>query len=148
MAGAVALGAQVKIFLPFTPVPITLQTLPVLLAPFAVCAYRASAGLLLYACLGVLGAPVFAVTSGATLGYLIGFMAAPMVIQKFRNPAAGILAGTGVIYLLGVAWLILGLHLSPWQALVSGVLPFLPGDFGKAVIAYCGARYLQARAAP
>ncbi len=144
IAGLVALGALVKIPLPFTPVPLTLQTFVVLAAGYLVGPRRATAGIALYLALGLAGMPLFAVTSGATAGYLLAFLAAPFVVTRFRNPAAGVAAGTAIIYLLGAGWLVLALGLSPWQALVTGVVPFLPGDALKAVAVYRVARWREA----
>ena len=128
VAGAVALAAQVRIG---GPVPFTLQTLPVLLAPFAVGRNRAMAGLALYLGLGLAGVPVFAGATaiGATFGYLLAFVMVPAVMCRFRNPATAIVAGLMVVFVCGVTWLCLWLHLSPWQGIVVGCLPFLPGEF-------------------
>ena len=138
VAGAVAFGAQARFYLPFTPVPITLQTLPVLLAPFAIGRLRATAGMALYMCLGIAGVPLFAAAPGigATFGYLLGFILAQTVVTRFRNPAAGIAAGLAVIYMAGATWLSLGAHVTPWQPVVMGVVPFLPGAMIKATAAY------------
>jgi biotin transport system substrate-specific component len=145
VAGAVLVGAQVRFYLPFTPVPITLQTLPVVLAPFAVGRFRATAGMSLYVALGALGAPLFATTAGvgATFGYLLAFILVPAVVTRFRSPAAGIVAGLGTVYLLGVAWLCLWLRVSPWQGVVMGVVPFLPGAFLKGLAAYKLVTYVR-----
>jgi biotin transport system substrate-specific component len=135
VAGAVTLGAYVRIPLPAPLPPITLQTLPVLLAGLAVGRTRATAGLLLYLALGFAGAPIFASAFGPTVGYLLAFALAPAVVMRFRNPALGLLAATGLIYLFGAAWLAVWLQCSPWHAVLIGVLPFLPGDALKAVVA-------------
>jgi len=135
VAGAIALGAWARVPLPFSPVPMTLQTLPVLLAPFAVGRSRAMAGVLLYLALGLAGSPVFAVSFGPTFGYLLAFAMVPAVVTRFRDPAIGILAGTLTIYALGVAWLNWWLGGSLWHAVLVGAVPFLPGDALKAVAA-------------
>ncbi len=135
VAGAVTLGAYVRVPLPAPLPPITLQTLPVLMAGFAVGRSRATAGMLLYLVLGFAGAPIFASPFGPTVGYLLAFALVPAVVTRFRNPAWGLLAGTGAIYVFGAAWLAVWLQCSPWHAVAIGVLPFLPGDALKAVIA-------------
>src|SRR5512145_737083 len=83
----VAVLAQVKIPLPFTPVPLTGQTFAVLLVAAALGSKRGAASMALYIALGAFGLPVFAggaaglaYLSGATLGYLIGFVMAAYVI--------------------------------------------------------------------
>ena len=138
VAGALALGALARFPLPGTPVPVTLQVLPVLLAPFAVGRFRATAGVVLYLSLGFAGVPLFAASAGmgVTLGYLLGFMLVPAVATRFKNPALGILASLGIIYALGVTWLCLWLHVSPVQGVLLGVVPFMPGALLKAVAAY------------
>jgi biotin transport system substrate-specific component len=115
---------------------VTLQTLAVLAAPFAVGPMRATAGLIVYAVLGLAGAPVFALSFGPTFGYILGFIAVPGVVSRMRTPATGILAGTLAIYGAGVAWLCLWTGTSPWTALVMGVAPFLPADAVKAALVY------------
>jgi len=140
VAGLVALAAQVRAPLPWTPVPVTLQTLPVLAVGFAVGWRRATAGMLLFLALGLLGAHVFAVPTGVTfsptLGYILGFVAAPVVVARFRHPAAGIAAATALIWCLGAAWFVLHTDMSAIQVLALAVAPFIPGDLLKAYAAY------------
>ena len=136
VAGLMALCAQIRLPLPFTPVPVTLQTLAVLAAPFLVGPQRATAGMLLYTGLGLLGVPVFAVAFGPTFGYILGFIAAPAAIAGFRRPAHGLLAGIAAIYGPGALWLMLWAGASPWQAFALGVVPFLPVDALKAAVVY------------
>lgn len=138
VAGLMALGAWIRIPLPFTPVPLTLQTLPVLLAAFLVGRNRAMGGALLYMVAGLAGAPVLAAgaTFGATFGYLVGFVAAPWAVSRFRSPLAGLVAATLAIYAFGATWLSLYTGQSVGSALVLGVAPFVPGDALKAAGAY------------
>jgi len=146
----VAVLAQVKIALPFTPVPLTGQTFAVLLVGAALGSKRGAASMLLYMALGALGLPVFAggeagitYLSGVTLGYLIGFVMAAYVIgllaergleRNVRTSILPFLVGTLIIYVCGVAWLavILG---SFSKALTAGLLPFLIGDAIKLIAA-------------
>jgi len=134
--GLMAAGALARIPLPFSPVPMTLQTFVVLLAAFAVGRHRAAAGIVVYIALGTAGAPLFAVQSGATVGYLAAFAAAPYVVTAFRRPASGMIAATLLIYGLGVTWLVLALGLSPMHAILTGVAPFVPGDAIKLIAAH------------
>ena len=143
VAGAVMLGAWARIPLPFSPVPATLQTLPVLLAAFAVGRFRATAGVLLYVGLGLAGVPLFATAFGPTFGYLLAFVAVPSVVTRFRHPAVGMVAGTAVIYGSGALWLSLWLSCTAGQAIVMGVLPFLPGDLLKLLVAYRLAKWMR-----
>lgn len=136
VAGALALGALVRFHLPFTPVPVTLQTLPVLLAGFAVGPRRAMMGVLLFAGLTLTGAPVGATAFGPTFGYLLGFAIAPWIAVLPGRKPLGILLATLAIYVCGAAWLGLWGGLTAGQAVAAGVLPFLPGDAVKALAAW------------
>jgi biotin transport system substrate-specific component len=142
--------AQVEIPLPFTPVPITGQTFGVLLIGASLGSRRAAASILAYLAEGALGLPFFAggagglsVLTGATAGYLVGFVAAAYVVgrlaergleRSFRTSLVPFLIGTVVIYAFGVAWLstILG---SISEAIRFGILPFVFGDAVKLVVA-------------
>jgi biotin transport system substrate-specific component len=147
-AGVTGALAQVSIHLSFTPVPVTGQTLGVLLAGTALGWRRAAAAMALYAIAGVAGVPWFAGgTAGyasASFGYIIGFF--------FAATACGYLAGRGadrsvlksvpamvaaevIIYAFGLTWLAFDLHLSAGVTLADGLTPFLAGDAIKAAIA-------------
>jgi len=147
-----ALGAQVRI--PLTPVPITMQTFFVLLGGLMLGANLGATAQLLYLTLGAFGAPIFAGKAvgltyllGPTGGYLMGFVASAWLVGQLArsvnraSPRAGIQAlailavGTVTVYVPGVFWLVRGMGMSPWSALGAGVLPFLPGDALKAVLA-------------
>jgi len=144
-----ALAAQVSIPLPFTPVPITGQTFAVLLVGAALGSRRGAASMALYLAEGLAGLPVFAggkaglaVLLGPTGGYLIGFIAAAFVTGWFaergwdRRPLTTTLAmvlGNVVIYLFGVSWL--SVFVGVAKAPLLGMIPFLPGDLLKIVLA-------------
>jgi biotin transport system substrate-specific component len=143
---AVALAAASRIVLPltFTPVPVSAQTFVVLVAGALIGARRAGAGGLTYLAFGVAGVPWFAVTGGATLGYIAGFAVAGWMVG--RAAEAGLLARRGralivmagahaVIYVLGAIVLALVLGLGAMQAFMLGVAPFLIGDTLKVVAA-------------
>ena len=141
--------AQVRIPLPFTPVPITGQTFAVLLVGATLGFRRGAISLLLYLLQGILGLPVFAggasgmaILLGPTGGYLIGFVVAAGLVGLLaargmdrRIPSAllAFLAGETVIYLFGVAWL--SVFLGIQHAIVAGLLPFLVGDAIKLAAA-------------
>jgi biotin transport system substrate-specific component len=146
----VAVLAQVKIPLPFTPVPLTGQTFAVLLVAAALGSKRGATSMAFYIVLGAAGLPVFAggasgmtYLTGATFGYLIGFVFAAYVIGLFaenglernlRTSVIPFLVGTVVIYACGVLWLsiILG---SFSKAVTVGLVPFIIGDIIKLVAA-------------
>lgn len=142
----VALSARVAIPLPFTPVPVTLQTLAVLAAGALLGSRRGAAAILLYLAEGAAGLPVFAMgrsgvayLAGPTGGYLAGFVAAAFLAGFFsgrRWDRHGLLAFAGLaiadlaIYVPGVLWL--GAATGFGRALVRGALPFLVADVLKA----------------
>ena len=146
----VAALAQVKVPLPFTPVPLTGQTLAVLLIGATLGSARGAASMALYIVLGTLGLPVFAggasgltYLTGATLGYLAGFVIAAYVIglmaeqgleRSVRTSLFPFLLGTIIIYVCGVAWLAVVLG-SLGQAVMAGIVPFMIGDAIKIVAA-------------
>ncbi|NCP88305.1 MAG: biotin transporter BioY [Anaerolineae bacterium CG_4_9_14_3_um_filter_57_17] len=148
-AALVALLAQVRIPLPFTPVPLTGQTFAVLLVGAALGSRRGAASLTLYALSGALSLPVFAGGAsgaayifGPTGGYLLGFILSAWVIgllaergleRSIRTSMLPFLVGTVIIYALGAAWL--AFFVGPAAAITKGVLPFLPGDALKLILA-------------
>ena len=142
--------AQVEIPLPFTPVPITGQTFGVLLIGAAFGARRGAATMIAYITAGGLGLPFFSgggsglrILTGATAGYLAGFVIAAYVIgalsergleRSLRTSLIPFLAGTLIIYACGVAWLstLVG---GVQKAILLGVAPFLIGDALKLMAA-------------
>lgn len=145
----VALCAQIRIPLPFTPVPITGQTFGVLLIGAALGATRGALSLALYLLEGAAGLPFFAGGAagaghliGPTGGYLVGFVVAAWITgwlaergwdRDVRKAIVAMTVGNLVIYLLGVLWLA---RFVGWEAaFVKGVLPFLPGDALKIGLA-------------
>jgi biotin transport system substrate-specific component len=146
----VALSAQVAIPLPGTPVPITGQTLAVLLVGVLLGAARGAMTLALYLLEGALGLPFFAEGKAgvATLfllpsaGYLWSFPIAAALVGHLaergwdRRPGTTFLAmvaGNLVIYAAGLAWL--ARLVGGENALSMGMLPFLPGDVLKIALA-------------
>ncbi len=140
-------AAGAYLIIPLPPVPITLQTLFLGLAGALLGARLGALSQVIYLLIGIIGLPVFAggkaglgVLLGPTGGYLIGFVAAAWVIGALVNlkrkpgfawTVAALVAGTAVIYLLGVAQLSLVAKLSVNKAISVGVLPFLIGDMVK-----------------
>ena len=146
-----ALSAQVSIPLPFTPVPLTLQTFAVLAGAAALGAERAVLAQVLYVTLAVAGLPVLAGGAsgraeviGATGGYLLGFVVASYVVgrisaagasTKTSTTALAYVAGSLVIYGFGAPWLAYSTSNTIAWAIANGVVPFLIGDAIKAVAA-------------
>lgn len=145
----VALFAQIRIPLPFTPVPITGQTFAVLLVGAALGARRGAASLVLYLLGGTLGLPVFAGGAaglsrllGPTGGYLVGFLPAALLVghlaergldRHWLSALPLFIGGQAIIYLTGVAWL--ATFLGWGQALMGGLWPFLALDLVKVGLA-------------
>lgn len=143
-----ALGAAIRIPLPFTPVPITLQTFFVLTAGIYLGPRDAAASQLGYLALGAAGLPVFAGGAGfahllgATGGYLLSFPIAAALVGATLHPGvrlgralAVFVAAQVVIFGLGTAWLAAFLGIGFDRALALGVLPFLPGGAVKVAAA-------------
>ena len=149
-----AFCAHISFLLPFTPVPITLQTLAVLLTGAALGSRRGGLALLAYLAEGAAGLPVFspippgpggiAALLGLTGGYLCSFPIAALVTgllserrldRSFLTSALAMLPGTLIIYAIGVPWLAVVLHLDLLTALQLGMVPFLPGDLLKLLLA-------------
>jgi biotin transport system substrate-specific component len=150
LAAAVLTGlaAQVSIQLPFTPVPITLQTFTVLLAGAALGPLRGGAGMLLYLVAGAAGVPWFAEQrhgmSFPSFGYIVGFVVAAAIVGWLarrgadRNPlgaAAIMVLGNLVIYAIGVPWLMAAIGVDLFTAIDQGLTPFLVGDALKVALA-------------
>jgi len=138
--------ARVAVPLPFTPVPVTGQTLGVLLAGLVLGGWRAAAAMLLYLLEGVAGLPVFspagvgglAQVLGPTGGYLLSYPLAAWVVGalagRWNKPLLAVLAGELVIFLFGACWLAALLHQAPRAILASAVWPFLPGEVLKVAL--------------
>ena len=150
-AAFVGLAAQVSFRLGFTPVPITGQTFAVLLVGAAYGPVLGSASLGAYLLLGVAGVPLYAdhrhgwaVFSGATGGYIVGFVLAASVTgalaergwdKRFSSSVAAMLTGSVIIYACGAIWLHHELGVSWNTTLIDGVYPFVPGDLVKLYLA-------------
>lgn len=147
VAGALFLAAQAKIPLPWTPVPITLQTVPVLAAGYVVGRERAVMGIALYLALGAVFKAAgieqlsfFAAPYGATTGFLLAFAAVPFVTASIRRPVLALATATLTMYAAGSLWLCYWAGVGLVPALWMAVIPFVPGDLLKAAAVYPVAR--------
>ena len=145
-----ALMAQIEIPLWFTPVPITGQTFAVLLAGAALGWRVGAASQTLYVGLGAAGLPFYSggdggweAATGATGGYLVGFVVAAAVVgylaerkqdRAIATAIPALLAGNAVIYLFGVAWLAGNLSIGAIEAMELGLVPFVIGDLVKVAL--------------
>ncbi|MFA5156667.1 MAG: biotin transporter BioY [Candidatus Omnitrophota bacterium] len=145
-----ALGAFVRIPLPFTPVPLTMQTMFVLLAGAFLGSKLGAASQLGYILLGLSGLPIFTGAGsgmlyilGPTGGYLLGFVLAGLFIGRAvklcpASPAAvfAVFCLADLVLLMsGALWLKFSLGLTMNKALLAGVVPFIAGDIIKAFTA-------------
>lgn len=148
LAGVALLTASAKLQIPFWPVPMTLQTLAVLLIGATCGARLGLATVAAYLALGFAGAPIFATgggpayLAGPTAGYLFGFAAAAFVVGQLSARGAGqslggiiaaLLIGEVLIFGPGVLWLssLVGIE----KAVGVGLVPFLPAELLKVALA-------------
>jgi len=149
----IAAGAFIRI--PIPPVPITLQTLFVLICGLLLPMRLSLASVGTYLFLGLVGLPVFtsgggfAALTGPTGGYLVGLVPAVLVLSAFRGRnsfflyLAGSISATVALYIPGLLWLGHSLDLT-WQATLSaGLVPFIIGDSIKIVVASAAAAALR-----
>lgn len=136
--------------LPFSPVPLSLTNLVIYFAVYVLGMKAGTVSYLVYLLLGAVGMPVFSGFSGGlgkmagpTGGYLLGFIFMAVIsgalIERFPARrgihALGLAVGTVVSYLFGTAWLAGQLGISFTAALGVGVLPYIPGDTAKILLA-------------
>jgi len=164
MACLTGLMAQVRFYLPWSPVPITGQTFAVLLAGVLLGRWWGGTSLAIYAGLGAAGVPWFAglnsglgYLAGPTGGYIVGFILAALFLGYFtdryiRSRSFVIMLGLMLfanfvlIHILGLVqlhfWLSLvkGEAVTLSQLLMMGTIPFIAGDVTKAVVAAAIAR--------
>ncbi len=152
----ITLMTQIEIFLPFTPVPFTGQTLAVLTVGALLGSQKGALSVLLYLAEGLLGLPVFTKASfgflhlvGPTGGYLVGFVAqaylAGWLIERqsqFQSlrVLGSLLVCCAIQMSFGLLWLS---HFVGWsQVFGLGLIPFIPGEIVKAIAV---THYLKAR---
>ena len=143
---ALAVLSQVRIPLPFTPVPVSLGTFAAIAVGVLLGRRYGSASALTFALLGGLGAPIFAgftLTFGYVLGYIPAALLGGYAARAARNGSllaalTWVLAASAVIYLPGLTWLWLASGKSLLATLSLGLAPFIVGDVLKAalVVAY------------
>jgi biotin transport system substrate-specific component len=154
LGGTVLLWLSAKIQVPLIPVPVTMQTLVVLLLGIAYGPGLGAATMGLYLLEGAVGLPVFAGgwsegggihhLYGPTAGYLAGFVVAAWACgllarrgwdRKLWSAAGAMVIGNLIIYALGLAWL--SIQIGPADALKYGLFPFLVGDALKIALGTC-----------
>lgn len=150
-ANFIALTARLAIPLPFSPVDVTGETLAVLLTGLALGPRRGMASVMVFLGEGAVGLPVFqggtggpAMLVGPTGGYLWGFVLAAGLVGVLAERGAthrtwtlllAMVLGNLVIYLVGAVWLSRLLPGGVPSAVTAGIIPFLPGDAVKCLLA-------------
>ena len=167
IAGLTGLLAQVRLPIPWSPVPVTGQTFAVLLAGVLLGRWWGGVSITIYAGLGFAGLPWFSGWSsglGATGGYIIGFILAALFLGYFTDKyirARGFLSMLGLmllanfvlIYIPGLIWLGLWLNMvSGTPATIAtvvtmGAIPFIAGDIIKAILAAATAKGITHKSA-
>jgi biotin transport system substrate-specific component len=148
-------AAQISIPLPFTPVPFTLQPMVVLLGGAALGARLGMSSQALYLALGLAGLPVFAASPvlpqglarllGPTGGFLMsypfaafvaGYLAERRFDRRYLTSVIAMGAGLAIVFASGIAWMAWGVpHLGLATAVRAGLMPFLPADIVKILLA-------------
>ena len=138
------MSAKIRLYIPFTPVPVTGQVFAVLLCGAFLGKEYGPLSQVFYLLFGLLGVPWFVIGPlGPTGGYLIGFIFAPFIIGLLREKLhdgvpttlLAMLAGVLIIYLFGLIQFSIFTQSSMLRSIRLAVLPFIPFDLGKALIA-------------
>ncbi len=157
LTGAAVVAVLAQVSVPLWPVPITGQTLAVVVVGAALGARRGALALLAYLVIGLAGVPVFADFTGTvaaiakpSFGFILGFIGAAFVAGWFAERAwdrkpwlafIGFVAASAVPFVVGIPYMalilngVMGLELSLWQLLQVGLFPFIIGGVVKAAIA-------------
>lgn len=150
MTAVTCILGPLTIPLPFSPVPISFTNLAVYLTVFVLGMKWGTISYLIYLLLGLVGIPVFSgftgglgKLAGPTGGYLIGFILLALVagfcLDKFPGKPviaiAGMMIGTMICYLFGSFWLSTQMKITFTASLSIGVIPYIPGDIAKIILA-------------
>lgn len=157
LTGAAVVAALAQVEIPLWPVPITGQTLGVIIVGASLGAWRGAAALTTYMALGLAGLPIFAGFTGSlaavakpSFGFVIGFIVSAFVAGWFAERAwdrrpllafAGFALASTVPFVFGIPYLAyvlnvgMGLDLTFWQILEAGLVPFIVGGIVKAALA-------------
>lgn len=161
MTAVVCVIAPWSLSIPVSPVPISLGSLAIYFALMVLGMKRGTIVTLLYILIGLVGVPVFSGLSGGagkllgpTGGYIVGYIFMALIcgffLDKWRTnlnvkenigrknlalSVLGMVLGTIVLYAFGTAWLAISLNMTFPAALAAGVIPYIPGDIVKLIIA-------------
>ncbi len=149
-AALIGVMGYVSVPIPISPVPISGQTLAIMLIGLMLTPKQAFYSVATWMLVGIAGAPVFSggragigVLAGPSGGYIIGFLAGAVAISYLKGKdvsmakmyMAAIVGGILVVYACGVPMMAFLLNMDAATALKAGALPFLIGDFIKVFIA-------------
>ena len=154
--GAVLIAAGAWITVPFSLIPFTMQTFAVFAVTLLLGGARATVSVPVYIALGLVGAPVFSgfrggfgVLAGATGGYIVGFIAIPLIYwlaaklfgEKYVVRILALVVGLAVCYLFGTVWYVIIFSGDAEKAgfayaLSVCVLPYIPVDLAKMALAF------------
>lgn len=150
MAAVTCILGPLSLAIPISPVPISFTNLAVYFTIYVLGTKNGTISYLIYLLLGLVGLPIFSGFSGGagklfgpTGGYLIGFIFMALIcgffIEKWSAKLylhfIGMILGTAVCYLFGTVWLAFQANMDFSAALAAGVIPFIPGDLVKIIIA-------------
>jgi len=149
-AALIAVLGMISIPLPISPVPVTGQSLAIMLAGSILTVRQAAFSVITFLLIGAVGVPVFAgMTGGIGIlvgprgGYLLGFLVGAIVIalskgqsnSKWRLALANMVGGIVIVYAFGVVWLNFVTGMGLEKAFMIGALPYIPGDLFKVFVA-------------
>lgn len=158
MTAVICVLGPISLAIPISPVPVSLGSLAVYFVVSVLGMKRGFISIVIYELLGLVGLPVFTGFTGGvgklfgpTGGYLIGYLFMALIcgyfVDKHGNSLIinilGMLLGTVVCYLFGTLWLAFQASLSFSAALAAGVLPFIPFDIIKLMLAIMIGRQLR-----
>ncbi|MBO6015172.1 MAG: biotin transporter BioY [Lachnospiraceae bacterium] len=150
MAAVLCILGPVSLAIPISPVPISFTTFALFLAVYVLGCKRGTICYLIYLLLGMVGMPVFSGFSGGigkllgpTGGYLIGMIFTAAIAglcidrsDRFFVHVTGMVLGTVICYTFGTTWLARQAEMNFFAALSAGVIPFIPGDLIKMILAF------------
>jgi biotin transport system substrate-specific component len=162
-AGFTGVFAQLRFYLPFTPVPVTGQVFAVLLSGLLLGKKYGPLSQVFYLTLGMAGIPWFVIGPiGPTGGYIVGFIVAPFIIGElierervrsensskaatasFSKAFVITLAGVAAIYVFGLIQFSIYTQTNLFRSIRYAVLPFIPFDVMKAALAAAAVRTLM-----
>lgn len=160
MTAVICILSPLALNIPVSPVPISLGFLAIYFVVSVVGMKLGTASVIIYILLGLAGVPVFtnftggpAKLFGPTGGYIIGYIFMALICGFFADKFAkslplyflGMISGTAVCYLFGTVWLGYQMDLTFSQALAAGVIPYIPGDLLKLVIAVAAGSQIRKR---